>query len=364
MGQSTSFQRIRDPEEPPGDIQAGAELAGPRDATNLLQAEDSDTAFLTDEVLSYLSAQADRPWFIHLSYLQPHPPLVAPEPYNTAYDPARVPPPVRAPSIEQEGTQHPWLAYRLRKQLERGKIDHVQELSRLSEEDHPQLRATYYGLISAVDAQLGRLVEQLKSSGAYDHTLIIFTSDHGDQLGDHWLYGKEGYFDEAFHIPLIVRDPSAEADSSRGMVVEQFTENVDIMPTILSWLGLEIPLQCDGRSILPWLRAAAPTDWRREVHWQFDFRDLDAEASLGLQMDQCALNVIRDRRYKYVHFTGLPPLLFDLQEDPHAFRNLADETAYAPRALEYAQKMLSWRMHHDERVLTGIKLGPEGALSR
>ena len=337
---------------------------GPGTPPTRYKAEDSDTAFLTDEVLAYLSVQADRPWFIHLSYLQPHPPLIAPEPYNTAYDPAAVPAPVRAPSIDEEGAQHPWLAYRLRKQFERGKIDHVRQLSLLSEEDHPRLRATYYGLISAVDAQVGRLIEQLKASGAYDNTLIIFTSDHGDQLGDHWLYGKEGYFDEAFHIPLIVRDPSAEADSSRGAVVEQFTENVDVMPTILSWLGLDILRQCDGHSILPWLRGAVPADWRSEVHWEFDFRDVDAEASLGLQMDQCTLNVIRDRRYKYVHFTGLPPLLFDLQEDPHAFRNLAGDTAHAPRALEYAQKMLSWRMNHDERTLTGIKLGPEGAVSR
>lgn len=327
--------------------------------------EDSDTAYLTDEVLAHISARPSQSWFVHLSYRAPHPPLIAPEPYNTLYDPSMVPAPVRAPSLEDEATQHPWLAYRLHKQLEPGAADHVADLPRLSPNDHRQLRATYYGLVSEVDDQIGRVLERLRSTGAYDNTLIVFTSDHGDQLGDHWLYGKHGYFDQAFHVPLIIRVPRSIADSTNGRTVTEFTEHVDIMPTILSWLGLSVPRQCDGASLLPFLRGERVTGWRDEVHWEFDFRDVahgEAETALGLRMDQCTLNVIRDRRYKYVHFTALPPLLFDLQEDPHEFRNLADDAAYAAVALEYAQKMLSWRMHHDERTLTGIKLGPQGVI--
>lgn len=329
------------------------------------RSEDSDTAYLTDEVLAHISARPAQPWFVHLSYRAPHPPLIAPEPYDTLYDPSVVPALVQAPSLKEEAEQHPWLAYRLHKQLEPGAADHLADLRQLSPSDHRQFRATYYGLITEVDDQIGRIIEYLKSSGAYDDTLIVFTSDHGDQLGDHWLYGKHGYFDQAFHIPLIVRDPRSNNGSVNGRTVTEFTEHVDVMPTILRWLDLDVPRQCDGESLMPFLRGETVTGWRNEVHWEFDFRDVEngeVEAALGLQMDQCTLNVIRDRRYKYVHFTALPPLLFDLQEDPHEFRNLADNDAYASRVLEYAQKMLSWRMHHDERTLTGQKLGPQGVI--
>ena len=83
---------------------------------------------------------------------------------------------------------------------------------------------------------------------------------------------------------------------------------------------------------------------------------------LGLTPDQCSANLLWDRRYKYVHFTGLPPLFFDLESDPHEFCNLADDPAYQGLVLEYAQKMLSWRMNHDERTLANTRLGPSGVV--
>ena len=88
------------------------------------------------------------------------------------------------------------------------------------------------------------------------------------------------------------------------------------------------------------------------------------EPALGLRLDECCLGVIRDARYKYVHFAGLPPLFFDLAEDPHELRNRAGDPAYAARVLDYAQKMLSWRMRHDERTLTGLHLCAQGVVER
>ena len=110
-----------------------------------------------------------------------------------------------------------------------------------------------------------------------------------------------------------------------------------------------------------------PEDWRTEVHYEFDFRTSYTrvhERVLNLSMDQCALAVIQDRQYKYVHFDALPPLFFDLQADPGQFHNLADDPAYAPRVLEYAQKMLTWRLHHADRTLTGYSASPEGLVDR
>ena len=120
------------------------------------------------------------------------------------------------------------------------------------------MRATYYGMITQVDDQIGRLIAHLKETGEYDKTLIIFTCDHGEMLGDHYCWGKEVYFDQAFHIPLIVRDPRrGRRCAAAAEIVDEFTEAIDIMPTILDWLGLEVPHQCDGRSLLPFLAANA-----------------------------------------------------------------------------------------------------------
>ena len=222
--------------------------------------------------------------------------------------------------------------------------------------------------MSEVDDNLGRLFDAIKRLGQWDQTLIIFTSDHGEQMGDHWLMSKSGYFDQSYHIPLIVRDPRAGADVTRGKRVPQFTENVDIMPTMLEWLDLDIPSQCDGDSLMPLItRDSAPTGWRNEVHWQFDFRnpaDPAVESALGLTQHQCALNVIRDECYKYVHFTALPPLFFDLKEDPGEFTNCAENPDYQGLVLEYAQKLISWRMNHEDRALTETLLSADGPVTR
>ena len=321
-------------------------------------AEFDDTAFLVGRTIDYIKS-ARGPFIAHLSLLRPHPPFVAPEPYNAMYDPALVPGFTRLATPEDEARQHPWLAHQLARRVFRA-TDNELRLRRL--------KAVYYGLMSRVDAEIGRLVQFLKESRRWDSTLIIFTSDHGEQIGDHWLIGKCGYFDGSYHLPLIVRDPRPQADSARGAVISSFTENVDIMPTMLHAIGAEIPVQCDGMPLAPFLDGASSHDrWRSEAHWEFDFRDPaddSAERELGLTMHQCTMNIIRGDRYKYVHFTNLPPLFFDLEKDPGEFVNLAGVAEYAPLVLEYAQKLLSWRMNHDEQTLTHITLSDNGPIAR
>ncbi|MDH5556816.1 MAG: DUF4976 domain-containing protein, partial [Alphaproteobacteria bacterium] len=169
--------------------------------------------------------------------------------------------------------------------------------------------------------------------------------------------GKENYFDESFHIPLILRDP--RQTNGHGRKVEAFTETIDVMPTILSWIGQPTPRQCDGHSLAPWLAGETPAGWRDAVHWEYDFRDLinqTGEQAMGLVSDECHLSVIRDKKYKYVHFAAQPPLFFDLEHDPDQLVNRAEDPDYAPLVLRYAQKMLSWRMQHDERTLTHMHI--------
>jgi arylsulfatase A-like enzyme len=124
-----------------------------------------------------------------------------------------------------------------------------------------------------------------------------------------------------------------------------------------------VPRQCDGRSLLPFCDGAAPSDWRTEVHYEFDFRDLhysQPETALKVPMDRCGLAVVQDEHYKYVHFAALPPLFFDLKADPGQFVNRAADPAYAGRMVEYAQKMLDWRLGYADRTLTGYRATPRG----
>ncbi len=334
------------------------ENGGPAPKPLKISKEDNDTAYLFNRVMDYVGEQK-APWAVHLSVMRPHPPWIASEPYNAMYDPNDVPDMARKDRPEDEAKQHPWLAHQLDQKLYRAPAN---------EKSLRRHKAVYFGLMTEVDDNMGRLIAFLKSQQVYDNTLIIFTSDHGEQMGDHWLRGKCGYFDASYHIPLIIREPGTVADDARGSQVDAFTENVDLMPTLLARAGVNIPVQCDGMDLTPLIETGeTPQGWRTEAHWEYDFRNPTndfAEQDLGISMHQCAINVIRGDKYKYVHFAGLPPLLFDLENDPHEFDNLANDPAMMPVLLEMAQKMLTWRMTHDEQTLTHVAITPEGVKKR
>jgi arylsulfatase A-like enzyme len=331
---------------------------------SVIPAELTDTRWFTERALAYLRGRDDKPWFLHLGYYRPHPPFIAAEPFNRMYDAADLDRPVRQTDPDIEGAQHPLLAYYL-KHTEQGAFfqDGRGLAATMSADEVRQMRATYYGLMSEIDSELGRVFSYLRETGQWEDTLIVLTCDHGEQLGDHHLLGKIGYFDESYRIPMIVRDPSPAADGTRGSVVDGFTETIDCMPTILNWIGAPIPRQCDGRSLLGFCHGRQPGDWRREVRFEYDFRDIfysKPETWLGLAMDRCSLAVVRDQRYKYVHFAALPPLFFDLDDDPGQFHNRADDPKYVGLVKDYAQKMLSWRLEHAERTLTHYRATPAG----
>ena len=344
----------------PGTAERGATYAPTR-----FSKEESDTAFETDTALQFIRNQGDKRWFLHVSYSRPHPPYIAPEPYNKLYHPDDVPDFRRAPSVEEEAKQHPFLSFLLEQNPKHGNWN----ADRYPRNDHSmrQLRATYYGLMTEIDHHIGRIIELLKETGQYDETLILFGSDHGEQLWDHWLIGKGPHFDQCFHVPLLIRVPGAEMDTGRGRLVNQFTENIDILPTLLDLFRAEILIQCDGASLRPLLTGQRPAGWRNEAHWEIDFRDVNRgipEKALGIHLNECCLNVIRDENYKYVHFAALPPLFYDLRKDPHELHNVAGDPAYTGLVLQYAQKMLSWRIVNDEKTLTGMKVGPGGVTER
>ncbi|MFT7306093.1 MAG: arylsulfatase A-like enzyme [Candidatus Azotimanducaceae bacterium] len=338
------------------------ENGGDMPAALSIPKEHHDTWFMVDQVTEYIDAftetSPEESFCVHLSLLRPHPPWIAPAPYNELYTPETLMDYIRADCREVEAEQHPWLAHELEKKYSSAPTDQ-KKLARL--------KASYFGLMTEVDDNLGRLFDYLKANDLWDNTLIIFTSDHGEQIGDHHLMGKMGYFDQSYHIPLIIRDP--DADKTRGKQLEGFTENIDIMSTMLEWMDTPVPVQCDGSSLISTVNQGIfPKKWRDAAHWEFDFRSVvngePMEEQLGLTLHQCTLNVIRNHEYKYVHFTHLPPLFFDLTNDPEELVNQANNPDYTQKVLHFAQQMISWRMNHDEQTLTHLALEEDGVAFR
>ncbi len=348
----------------PRDVAGGQFTAAP----STIAREHSDTAWFMGAGLDYLRAQAGRPWFLHLGTWRPHPPFIAPAPYHALYPADSVPLPARMATPQAEAGQHPLHAYYLSRVRQQDFFENGTGLaSEMALEEIAALRSVYFGLLTEIDDHLGCVFDYLRETGQWETTLVVFTSDHGEMLGDHYLLGKSTYFDPAYHIPLIIRDPLVQAGGRGGRTVDHFTESVDILPTILDWLSRPLSRAYDGRSLLPFCHGDMPTDWRDAAHFEYDFRDVvtqDPQRTLGVPMDSCSLSVIRDDEFKYVHFAALPPLLFDMRADPHEMVDLAADPAYRDVLLRYAQRLLSWRMRHADRTLTAMAASPAGLIDR
>ncbi|UCI08728.1 alkaline phosphatase family protein [Mesorhizobium sp. B1-1-8] len=335
-------------------------------APPLYSKDQTPTAFLAGEFIRWLGEQEkSAPWFAHISFISPHPPFIVPEPYNSMYNLAEGPAFRRAASWQAEAETHPYLAYDLAGQKRTKFVPGIEgKVADWSEENFRRIRAIYYGMISEVDAQLGRICQAIESAGAWDDTVIVLTSDHAEMMGDHFMLGKGGFFDASYHIPLIIRDPSRRA--AAGASIDRFTEAVDIFPTLLDLIGAAPEPHLDGRSLAPWLDGKEPADWREAAHWEFDFRsvaDGEAEHHFGIGSRDCNLAVLRTDHFKYVHFGGgLPPLLFDLAKDPGELSNVANDPAYLPVRLEFAEKMLAWRARHLDQSLALAELTEDGAV--
>ena len=322
--------------------------------------EQSQTAFVVGALTGWLEDHGDLPFFVHASFIRPHPPRRNPIGYHDLYDADQLPGFVAAPTKADEAAAHP-----LNQMVMYLPVAGAPE----DERERRQMRATYHGAQKEVDDQLGVLFAYLDQSGLAESTLVVLTSDHGEMGGDHWLFEKLGYWDEAFHVPLIIRDPDPAAAGARGSVVDAFTESVDVLPTICRWLGIDVPLQADGFPLQPFLTGKGveadgrPVHWRTEAHWSWNFSNPAhrvAERYLGVPMAHCALDVDRGATTKYVQFAGdpsvLPPLLFDLTDDPSQLHDLVASGGAAESGWEAAQRLARWRMRNDDRTLSGTLL--------
>jgi arylsulfatase A-like enzyme len=333
----------------------------PMDAQHALRTEPDRpeqfglSTFLTDHLLGWLKKQ-DGPWFAHASYLRPHPPFAAAGKWSKAYDPADVELPI-APGSDL----HP--SHEMFMQLDSASAP-------ADEAGKRHMRAQYYGMIGDVDEQLGRVWDALVEMNMWDNTMIIVTADHGEQLGDHGLKEKLGFFPQSYHILGIVRDPRNSAQF--GTTVNEFTENIDIFPTIAEALGQPVPSQCDGLPLTPFLSGNQPPWWRDAATYEYDWRSWFIRQSQRqwpwdqrLEQQHLTTRVYDNRAY--VQFGNGSWLSFDLAADPTWRTYLTDTSA----TLQMTQDMLVWRSRHTNRQLTsmliengGIGQWPDGVAWR
>jgi arylsulfatase A-like enzyme len=295
--------------------------------------EHSETAYTTDVALDFMAAQGDAPWVLHLSYVKPHWPYVAPAPYHAMFRPDECLPVLR--HAEERGpAAHPLF-----------RAWQEEEVSRNFQRDEciATVRPAYQGLVAQLDHHLGRVWDGMERLGRWRDTLVIFCSDHGDYLGDHWMGEKELFHDCVQRVPFLLFDPSPEADATRGSADDRFVESVDVVPTILEALALD-PAEhlIEGRSLLPLSRGAAPA-WRDAVVSELDWTFRGARRRLGHPVGQHHAWMVRDATWKYIHWTGgHRPQLFDLAADPEEFHDLGADPAAAATCAGMRERLLGW----------------------
>jgi arylsulfatase A-like enzyme len=300
-------------------------------------AEHGVSAFLSDAVIAWMKRQ-DGPWFAHASYWRPHPPYAAAGHWSRAYAPDSLPPPRPSPERAMP------FCGRLAAQPAPG-----DEIALRA------LQAQYLGMISDVDEQLGRVLDALRALGMWDDTMVVVTSDHGEQLGDQSTLGKGGPFESSYRIPGIVRDP--RHPRTHGRVVTEFTENVDVFPTICDAIGIDIPAQCDGMPLTPFLLDEQPPWWREAAHWEYDWRweyifRGPHPWPWDRRLESKHLTVLRSESVAYVQYGEGSWRCFDLEADPGWGTEITDPGV----VLEHAQAMLTWRSGHSDRTLSDMLL--------
>lgn len=322
-----------------GNVLSGWFLKNSTEAANILE-RDSETPYLTRRGMEFMDG-ADAPWLCHLSYIKPHWPYIVPEPYASMYGPQHVPPPIR--SQEEFDSAHPVLRAFMESPVGRAfSTDRVRNA----------VIPAYMGLIKQIDDQMGVLFQWLEDTGRMDDTMIVLTSDHGDFLGDHWLGEKTFFHDTSTRVPLIVYDPSPEADATRGTVSDALVESIDLVPTFIEVAGGQVPRHIvEGHSLLPILHGQATEMPRDFVICEYDYSAQPMAEKLGRTVRDAVLFMVADKEWKMIHAEGgFRPILFDLRNDPQELTDLGDSPDHAEVIAAMYEKLHRWTRRVSQRT--------------
>jgi arylsulfatase len=310
--------------------------------TSALPAGETIDAFIGRRAARWLQGwEEEQPFFLWVSFCNPHFPFDPPEPYDTLYDPSEVPLPVwKEGEMQHKPTQR-------QLQRERG-------YDQVTEAEMRKMVAHYYGNLSLVDDQVGRVLDVLAQKGLDGNTLVAFTSDHGDHLGDHRLLLKSGvtFYDISVRVPFLVRYPEA---FPVGAVCEELVESIDLAPTVLDVAGVPVPETMQGRSLVG-LTEGAILDWRDDAFSEIDLRLNPGMHGPNDPGSRDYVAMVCTRGWKYVHFPNLGiGELYNLQQDPHELDNLFYDPAYSGQVSEMRLRLLN-RFMRNQRPYIGERM--------
>ena len=321
------LQRIHGRQEIEGGTAHGVDVNGWVGRPSHLPEDQTHTYWCISQALEFLHYQRDarHPFFLHLSLFDPHPPLAPPSSYYERYINRELPPPLTGDW--SEGPQAP----------EKGASTSAWRIH-LDEHQMQCCRAAYYGTVNFVDDQVGRLLQYMQRQGHLARTLIVYTSDHGEMLGDHNLYRKCWPYEGSARVPyLIWASPSLGWAQEREIDVPVGWQ--DIMPTLLDAAGAPCPAPCTGKSLLPLLKGEKES-----------VRDILHGEHAGQYDYQDGHHFLVGERYKYIWYSQRgTEHLFDLHADPHELADLA-------RRPGAATQLQPWRA----RLAAVLKERPEG----
>jgi len=301
--------------------------------------EESETPYMTRRAIDFLSEDDGKtPWLLHLSYIKPHWPYVAPAPYNDMYGVEDVQPAIKSES-ELTDTNPLMKLF----------MERVAGKTFGKEEAREKVIPVYMGLITQIDDQLGILFEFMSKRGLLDDTMIVFTSDHGDYFGDHWMGDKDYFHDPSVKVPLIIVDPSSEAEHSRGTVDDSLVELIDLIPTFIDYYDGDVPQNIlDGRSLLPKIRNKA-IDWREYAISEYDYSCQVFRPETGKQPLDCRSYMVATKEWKLIHAPGYPPVLFDLINDPEEFIDLGQTSEHEGIRQSLFNLLAQWSLQYRQR---------------
>ncbi len=307
-----------------------------RSAAYVLPERLHPTRWTGDAAVQFLEGyERPEPFFLKVSFARPHSPYDPPQRLFDLYDGAELPPAVVGKWAERyqqrsDSSVNIWHGDMGDAQVRRS-------------------RQGYYGSVTLVDEQIGRIVEALDKRGFLDETLIVYTSDHGDMTGDHHLWRKSYAYESSARIPMIVRWPSGLPPKDlRGAVLKQPVELRDLLPTFLDAAGASGGETLDGRSLLPLLRGKA-RGWR-------EFIDLEHDVCYSAENHWSALT---DGETKYIyHARNGEEQLFDLRRDPGETEDLAGIAAESSRLRRWRQRLTAHLAPRGEAWVKGGELRP------
>ncbi len=286
----------------------GGDLDELRNSADRVPTELHQTTWTSECAIEFITQDRDEPWMLTLNPYDPHPPFIPPKSYADQFDPNSMPGPHFRDSdlAQQQALQS---------------IDFQTKGRHPDEFDGKKVQALYYAMIAQIDDQFARILDCLDETGQRENTVIIFTSDHGETVGDHGLLYKGCRFYEGLvRVPLIASWPG---HFQQGLQSDALVELIDKSATILDVAGVPQPEHMQGKSLLPILHGeASPNHHRDFVRCEY-YDALDAEFVDG---DGSYATMYRNRRYKLSVYHGHNlGELYDLETDPWEFNNLWDD---------------------------------------